>query len=191
LGWRLGLGASLALGLLPLAAGLHATRLFFTHDAGMPAEEQLEELRLPWTLPAFRAMVASLDAALPADAALLCTPVGGDDRSGKSRWFLFLADALYPRRVFVREPRFASGTLMDYPRWIDYHFEVFDTDGSGQSLGAALRRGEAQSEVDAALAERGVGWELEFRLDPKEPFGGARLLHQGVEVVLPRPEAQP
>lgn len=184
MGWRVGLGASLVLGLLPLISGLHSARLFFTRQAGTSEEQQLEELRLPWTQPQFLEMVATLERLLPPEAALVCTPVGGDDRTGKSRWFLFLADALYPRRVFVRQPRFASGTLMDYPRWVDYHFEVLDTDGGGQALGAALRREAEQRTADEALAERGVEWELEFRLDAKEPFAGARLLHLGEVVEL-------
>ena len=186
--WSFGLAGSLALGLLPLLSGLHSVRAFVAGPPGTPEVEQVFRYRLPWTQPMFRELVTKLDAVLPRDAALVCTPVGGDDLTGKSRWFLFLADALYPRRVFVRQPASASGTLMDYPKWVEYHFDVLDTDGSGLGLGGVLARDKAKRRIDAALAERGVTWELRFRLDPKHPFDGAELLHNGVPVPL---EARP
>lgn len=42
--------------------------------------------------------------------------------SGQARWFLYLNHYAYPSRVYVRQPELASGTLVDYPRWLDYHF---------------------------------------------------------------------
>lgn len=182
--WHLGLAASLALGILPLASGLHSARLFFANKAGQSEAEQLESFKLPWTQPAFRDMVQRLDAVLPEDAALLCTPTGGSDRTGKSRWFLFLADALYPRRVFVRKPALAGGTLMDYPKWIDHHFEVLDTDGSGLGFAGIVKRDELEALERDELRQRGVDWELRFALDPVQPFVGAELLHDGEPVEL-------
>jgi len=182
--WHVAVAASLALGVLPLASGLHSARLFFANKAGASEAKQLESFKLPWTQPAFLEMVQRLDAVLPEDAALLCTPAGGDDRTGKSRWFLFLADALYPRRVYVRKPAFASGTLMDYPRWIDFHFDVLDTDESGLGFTSLRARKDVLREDAELLAERGVDWELRFQLDPAQPFAGAVLLHDGEPVEL-------
>lgn len=178
------MGACLLCSTLPLLSGFHSLRIFALGAAGQSEAEQFAELRLPWTQPMFLSMVQALDEVLPADVDLLCTPVGGDDESGKSRWFLFLADALYPRRVFVRESALASGTLMDYPKWIEHHLEVLDTDESGLGLGAALRRDKVKAEVDADLAARHIEWELRYRLDPRQPFAGVKLLHKGKSVDL-------
>lgn len=174
----------MGLGVLPLLSGAHSLRLFASKRAGQTEVEQYADLRLPWTQPTFLFMVDALNEVLPEDADLLCTPIGGDDETGKARWFLFLADALYPRRIYVRDPKSASGTLMDYPAWVAHHFDVLDTDGSGLGLGAAMHRDEVKAKIEKELAERGIEWELQYKLDARQPFAGVRLLHQGKSVDL-------
>ena len=182
--WMWGLSASLALGLLPALGAFHSARQFVTERAGKPEAEQLATLRQPWTQPSFMRMVATLSEILPEDAKVLCTPPAGDDDSGKSRWFLFLADALYPRQVFVRHPKPASGTLMDYPEWVAYHFEVLGTDGRRFDLGGVLRREDEEAMIAKEVAARGIEWEFEYRADTLQPFTTAKLFHNGTPVPL-------
>jgi hypothetical protein len=175
-------GVALVWGLLPLANTVHMVRDWWGTRAGKTEAEQLRELRLPWCRPSFTDHLDQLLLAIPEDAAILCTPVSGDDKLGRSRWFLFLADALYPRRVFVREPAFASGTLVTYPKWVDHHFEVIDTDGTGLSTGGYIMKAKFEDAVIEELEERGVEWELRYAMVPKGPFRDAVLLHNGVVV---------
>lgn len=182
--WHWALAASLGLGLLPAFGAFHSARHFVTERLGEPEEVQLARLRQPWTQPAFQRMVATLREILPPDAKLLCTPTAGNDDKGKSRWFLFLADALYPRQVYVRHPAPASGTLMDYPEWVAYHFEVLGTDGRFFDFAGALNREDEQAKIAAEVARLGIEWELTYRADTAQPFLGSTLMHNGERVPL-------
>jgi hypothetical protein len=175
-------GAALALGILPLANSIHMVRDWWGTRAGMTEREQYRQLRSPWCRPGFLNHVDRLRRAIPEDAAILCTPIGGDDELGRSRWFLFLADALYPRRVFVREPQYASGTLVTYPLWIEHHFEAIDTDESGLSMGGYVKRDRLEAVVGEGLKERGIDWELKYYMVQRTPFQNGILTHKG-EVV--------
>ncbi len=175
-------GVALAFGLLPLANTIHSVRDWWETRAGKSEVEQLRELRLPWCRPSFTDHLDRLREVIPEDAAILCTPVSGDDELGRSRWYLFLADALYPRRVFVREPSFASGTLVTYPDWVRHHFEVIDTDRSGLTTGGIITKAKLEETVRLGLEERSVEWELQYAMVPKGPFRDAVLLHKGVVV---------
>lgn len=182
--WHWALAACLGLGLLPAFGAFHSARHFVTERLGEPEDEQLARLRQPWTQPTFLALAETLREVLPSDAKVLMTPTAGNDDKGKSRWFLFLADALYPRQVYVRHPAPASGTLMDYPEWVAYHFEVLGTDGRMLDFAGALRREEEETKIAAEVARLGIEWEFTYRADTKQPFLGATLLHNGEVVAL-------
>ena len=170
------------MGVLPLVSTVHMFRDWSANRAGMDEDEQLRQLMLPWCRPSFTAFIDPLAKTIPEDAAILCTPVSGMETAGKARWYLFLANALYPRRIFVREPALASGTLVTYPQWVKHHLDVIDSDGSGLSMGGMVKRSRFEKVVEQELEEREITWELQYALDAKEPFRGAVLLHNG-EVV--------
>ena len=175
-------GIALGLGVVPLVSTAHMFRDWSANRAGLSEEEQMRQLMLPWCRPSFTAFLDPLRNAIPEDAAILCTPVSGVETAGKARWYLFLASALYPRRVFVREPALASGTLVTYPQWVKHHLVTIDSDESGLSMAGLIKRTRLEKVVQAELAEREIEWEYRYALDPKEPFRSAVLLHNGVEV---------
>jgi len=182
--WHWALGACLVLGLVPALGAFHEARHFASTRMGSSEAEQLRELRLPWTQPQFLAMAAALGEIVPEDAKLLCTPVGGTEQKGRSRWFLFLADSLYPRQVYVRHPAPASGTLMDYPAWLEYHFEVLGTDGRALGFAGDIRKEEEEQRLAEALEPLGIEWEFTYRVDSRRPFEDSKLYHNGVLVPL-------
>ena len=182
--WRLVLGAGMLFGCLPLVQGLQVVEAWWSERAGRTTTEQLATYGRAWNAPELDALAAELDRVLPEDAPLLMTPAGGPDRSGRTRYHLFLADRLHPRPVYVRQPAWASGTLVDYGSWLDYHFELLDTDGSGLPPEAERRRANKRKRTAADLRERGVEWELLFDLDLQQPMGDLRLLHRGEPVEL-------
>jgi hypothetical protein len=175
-------GIALSLGALPLISTVHMFRDWSENRAGMDEDEQLRQMLLPWTRPSFTAFLDPMRKVIPEDAAILCTPVWGTETAGKARWYLFLANALYPRRVFVREPALASGTLVTYPLWVKQHLETIDTDGTGLSMAGLIQRTRLEKVVQAELVEREITWEIRYILDAKDPFIGATLLHNNEPV---------
>ena len=165
-----------------MVSTVHMFRDWSQNRAGMDEDEQLRQMMLPWCRASFTAFLDPLRKAIPEDAAVLCTPAWGTETAGKARWYLFLADALYPRRIFVREPALASGTLVTYPLWIQHHFETIDTDQSGLSMAGLIQRTRLEKVVGEELEEHGVTWEYRYGLDAKDPFRGAVLLHNGEPV---------
>jgi hypothetical protein len=152
-------GAALLLGIFPLAGTYHVFRDWLATRASLTEDQQLRSMNMPWTRQNFMAFIDPLREAIPEDAKILCTPNNGDDIQGKSRWFLFLADALYPRRIYVREPQFASGTLVTYPLWVEHHVEVIDTDGSGLSMKGLVKSTRQEKIVADFLEDNGIEWE--------------------------------
>ena len=162
----------------------HEARYFMTTRMGTSEEEQLRKLRQPWTQPQFLKMAAAIGAVVPEDAKLLCTPAGGTDEKGRSRWFLFLADILYPRQIYVRHPAPASGTLMDYPAWLEYHFGVLGTDGRQLGFAGDIRKEDEEQRLAEALEPLAIEWEFTYSADPLRPFADAKLYHKGELVSL-------
>lgn len=156
--------ASFVLLLVPLAHGVHYARLWSAERRGKTIEEQ--RALFPgrsWFQMPFRRFVTWFEGAYPEDTKLLLTPRDFQDPAGKARWYLFFNYELFPREVYVREPAWASGTLVDYPRWLEYHFETLDVDGDRPgSIEDRLRREELEAETRARAAELGVTLELEF-----------------------------
>lgn len=153
--------------LFPLGfAGLY-TRTYFADRAGKDLDAQRASLKgVPWFKAEYRQLVRRLKLRLSPDDALFVEPqrIADDEPNpgGRTRWFLYLANDLYPIRVFVRAPKWASGTLVDYPRWMDLHFEDLDVDGSGLGFAGILKREELEAEGDAAIDERGIQWKLTY-----------------------------
>lgn len=150
------LWASLWMSLFPALFGVRYADAWWRVRAGKTIEAQRQSLLgVRWFKRNFLAMCERLRRTLPEDALLYVEPtdVLGDDgtilTSGEARWFLALNYYLYPIRVFVAEPDLASGTLVDYPRWLEHH--AFEREQP------AVRARE-----EAALRERGVEWKLTY-----------------------------
>lgn len=161
---------------LPLGFATYYARVWVGERAGLDAVEQRATLKgVPWFKPEFRRLVDGLEATLPEDAGILVEPHALDEDmqrlTGKTRWFLYLNYYLYPRRVYVRQPKLGSGTLVDYKPWIRHHMVTLDVDGSGRTLAEAIQGERVAVEEDAAILERDVTWRLTypvsqgFRLD--------------------------
>lgn len=182
--WRYGLALSLGLGLLPLIQGGHQVHRWWTERRGLDEAAQLETFDYPWCDPRISKVAALIDAAMPEGEPLLVTPIGGEDRTGRTRYFLFLANALYPRPVIVRQPNWASGTLVDYVQWVWFHFDLLDTDGSGLVPAGRKRLNNKLPKIRSELQRYGVTWDFQFYLDPEDPFGRAVLRQKGQPVDL-------
>lgn len=182
--WRAFVVASLVLSCLPLVQGGHFVVAWWTERVGLDAAAQVSTFGRAWGSPQIRAVAAELDRVMPPGEPLLLTPAGGEDRSGRTRYFLFLADALHPRPVFVRQPRRANGTMVDYRMWIAYHKQQLDTDGSGLTYEEGVRREVLRGHVAEELAAYGVRWELTFAFDLEEPFAYSVLTRDGEPVAF-------
>jgi len=164
---RLLLPLVIAFTLFPLGfAGLY-TRTYFADRAGKNLDAQRASLKgVPWFKPEYRVLVKRLKKRLGPDAALFVEPekIAEDEKNpgGRTRWFLYLANDLYPTRVYVRAPKLASGTLVDYPEWMDLHFEDLDVDGSGMGFTRILKRDRLRQEHNAAIDARGLRWKLTY-----------------------------
>jgi hypothetical protein len=148
------LGASLALTILPVAFGAHYARTWWKERAGRTVEEQRAALEgVPWFKSGYVRLVERLERTLPPDARLLVEPmretITPESLTGERRWYLFLDYDLYPIEVFVRAPGLASGTLVDYPRWLEHHLAGTD------AIAAEL-----------AIVESGIEWRLRYPVEP-------------------------
>lgn len=101
-----------------------------------------------WFDRGFVETVARLKRTVPEDARILVEPSSVLDRSGRARWYLYLNYFAHPLRFYVRLPAAASGTLVDYERWLDHH----------------MRKTSAMDRLDEAVEfdERGIDWKLRF-----------------------------
>lgn len=123
-------------------------------------EQQLSLRGVPFYKPAFLEFLERARATIPADARLLVTPrpvIQPDgtrtwDPRGTARWFLYLNHFLHPRQVHVRRPELASGTLVDYPRWLEHHFLTLEGP-DGESIAAR---------EEAAIEALGIDWRLDY-----------------------------
>lgn len=162
---------TLVLSIAPLSFAVQYARSYFRDRAGKSIEGQELAMRgVPWFKPEYKNVVRRLAQALPPDAGILIEPNALFDSNpgGRTRWFLYLSNDLYPHRVYVHGPKWASGTLVDYPEWIRLNLDELDTDGSGLAdLGAILHREDAQRAATAALRERGVDWKLSYPISTR------------------------
>lgn len=99
-----------------------------------------------WFKRPFLTYVMRLRNTVPEDARILCIPHPVETEVGDARWFLFLNHWAHPLRFYVRRPDRASGTLVDYPRWLAYNDKHPELD-------------EAER---AALDELGIEWRLTY-----------------------------
>jgi hypothetical protein len=119
--------ALLALGLLgtlftavTLAFAITYTGGYLTNRFGESAYERQRSLRgVPQFQRDFLRFVELLQRALPPGTKVLVEAKEATTISGQARWYLYLTYAAYPVRVYVRRPELASGTLVDYPRWLN------------------------------------------------------------------------
>ena len=157
------LWASLGMSLFPALFGVRYVESWSKVRQGRSVQEQRQSLLgVRWFKRNFLAMCERLRKTLPPDAVLLVEPTevmdadGAILTSGEARWFLALNYYLYPIRVMVAQPALASGTLVDYPRWLEHH---------------AHERPEVLERERAAERERSVEWKLTYphsvRLQPR------------------------
>lgn len=138
-----------------LALGFASRNAGALADGTVRADVTQKALRLQ---PGFQGLCANLRATLPPAANVLLEP-SRLDRTGVSpqaRWHLAFNYELSPLRCYTREPAAASGTLVDWPRWVERHFP-----------GAAFAPEQAlepisNDEFERALEERRIGWRITF-----------------------------
>ncbi len=176
---------TLVLAVAPLGFAVQYARSYFRDRAGKSIEGQQLAMRgVPWFKPEYLNVVRRLKQALPPDAGILIEPNALLDanQGGRTRWFLYLSNDLYPHRVYVHGPKLASGTLVEYPEWIRLNLDELDTDGSGLAdLGAILNREDAERAATLALRERGVDWKLSFPISTRFRVKDLALSHWQVE----------
>jgi hypothetical protein len=116
------------LGLLPLVGfAWRFTRGYFEVRFGKtPLERRLTIGGAKHFRPVFQEFCERVRRATPPDARILVEPSEIKTEAGSARWFLYLNLELHPRQVFVREPLLASGTLVDYPRWLEANLRTLD-----------------------------------------------------------------
>lgn len=138
------------LGLLPLAGfAWRFTRGYFEVRFGKtPLERRLSIGGSKHFRPAFQEFCERVRRATPPDARILVEPSEIRTEAGSARWFLYLNLELHPRQVFVREPLLASGTLVDYPRWLEANLRPL-----------TFAENLAQLEALEAL---NIGWRLRY-----------------------------
>lgn len=168
--------ASLALCVLPAAFGVHYTLGWARVRAGKDVEEQRATLLgVTWFKPAFVSFLDRLQRTVPPESRILIEPSRVQTLSGQARWQLYLNHYGYPLRFFTRQPGWASGTLVDYPRWLDHHTRPADL---------SQRLAE-----EAAIAERGIDWILRFPIANRFRSDDVELLRRGPAGFEPVPLA--
>lgn len=172
---------TLALAIAPLGFAVQYTRSYFRERAGKSIEAQELTMKgVPWFKPEYKNFVRRLSQALPPDAGILIEPNAllEPNPGGRTRWFLYLSNDLYPHRVYVHGASWASGTLVEYPEWIRLNLEELDTDGSGLAdIGAILNREDAERAAAQALRERGVDWKLSYPISTRFRIKDLALSH--------------
>jgi hypothetical protein len=156
---RRALALSLVLSVVSLGQAWQSAREWLSLRAGRSDVEQELTLKgVAWYKPGFLDCVDRLERTLPIDAKLLVEPSRIETELSSARWMLFLNDALHPRQVFVRRPDLASGTLVDYPRWLAHHERP-------SIAGGALD--QAALEEALAIDARGIEWRLRYPVVPR------------------------
>jgi hypothetical protein len=166
---RLLVWGSLALAFFPLCFAVHYTIGWAQHRAGRPIEEQRRTLvGVPWFKPPFIAFVDRVRRTIPPDARVLVEVSRVETVKGRARWFLFLNFYAYPIEFYVRAPRSASGTLVDYEGYVRSEFQrLFD---AGYSEDRALELLEAE--------ERDIRWRVRFPLTDRFQLDEVEVFHR-------------
>lgn len=109
----------------------------------------------------FLEFCAAVKAVVPEGDRILVQPSRVLTLEGRARWYLYMNLELHPRQILVRAPELASGTLVDYPRWIEESTRVL---GVVESI-----------EVDRRIDELGIGWRILYPASRDFPRGAATL----------------
>lgn len=158
----LGLGLFGALfAAVTLAFAITYTGGYFQNRFGESAYERQRSMRgVPQFQRDFLRFVDLLQRSLPAGTKVLVEAKEATTLSGQARWYLYLTYAAYPVRIYVRRPELASGTLVDYPRWLNREIK-------GPSLDGRLRQIEEVDDLGIAYRLRYVAHKR-FQLDQLE-----------------------
>lgn len=146
---------------------------------------------VPWFDRSFVAFAEQLKNTVPPDAKILVEPNPGaiSDSSGRARWFMYLNYLAYPLRLYVRQPAWAGGTLVDYGKWLDHHRR------------AARRRYSLDEQIE--IDDRGIDWKIVFAVTRDFSRKGTQLFQRnagggwdpvplaGFDDEPPEPEAEP
>jgi hypothetical protein len=125
-----------------------------------PVEQRVSLLGVPFFKRSFLEFVERLALTVPDGEGILLEPetligprgVRTWDVRGQGRWNLYLNYYAYPRRIYARAAELSSGTLVDYPRWLEHHFVTL-RGPDAEALAAA---------DEAALEARGIRWRLRY-----------------------------
>lgn len=98
--------------------------------------------------PRFLEFCAAVNQVVPAGDRILVEPYRVVTTAGRARWYIYLNLELHPRQVFVRAPELASGTLVDYPRWLN---ETQRPLGLVEAI-----------ELDNAVDDLGIRWRIRY-----------------------------
>lgn len=98
---------------------------------------------------------------VPEGERILVEPHRVRTTEGRARWFLYMNLELHPRQVYVRKPEWASGTLVDYPRWLQE---------AVRPLGVV-----EQIEMDESIDALGIGWRIRYAVALQFRRGSAWL----------------
>ena len=154
---------ALGLAVFPAANAWHQARRWMRERAGKSVLQQRRQYaRLPWFSPEFLEALRRVELVVPPDADLLLTPTHLLERSGKGRWYLYFNYYGYPRRVWVRSPKLASGTVVDYPLWLERSFERLDPKDPAARGELRHRPWPLSAAEQEELVERGIEWELRY-----------------------------
>lgn len=169
--------------IFPAAFGALYTRTWLGERQGKELTQQRASLKgVPWFKPEFRALVGRLKEHLPEGTGILVEPSAIDEKEtqpgGRTRWFLYLNYYAYPLRIYAHEPKLASGTLVDYTPWMDYHFEDLNVDGSFQGVGATIKTERLVKEVEKEIDKRGIEWRLTYLISQSFRMENVALYHR-------------
>ena len=165
---RLLLLASLAMCSLTLAFGFQYTKGWWEVRRGRGIAEQRTSLTgVTWFKRPFVEFVERLKMTVPPDAKVLVEPTYMNTPAGRARWFLFLNYYAYPLEFYVRLPKAASGTLVDYQEWVRYNWQV-TTRPEKQWQGAMM---DELLEIE----DRGIEWKLRIPFENFFPIKQVEL----------------
>lgn len=165
---RLLLVASLAMCSLTLAYGFHYTKGWSQARRGKSTVEQRLSLEgVPWFKRPFLEFVERLKMTVPPGAKVLVEPSYMNTPLGRSRWFLFLNYYAYPLEFYVRRPKAASGTLVDYQEWVRYNWQV-------TARPDHKRMGGMMDEL-LEIEDRGIEWKLRIPFENFFPIKQVEL----------------
>jgi hypothetical protein len=149
--------ASALLGILPMAFALHYGARWNDERRGKDIAAQRASLAgVTWFKRPFVHTLARLERIIPPGERVLLEPTRVATTSGQARWHLFFNHYGYPIRFYTRRSDWASGTLVDYPRWLAHHVE---DDLSRLSL---MERVEREQELLAAIEKHDIRWLLRY-----------------------------